>query len=283
MIIGAARSGSTTLYEYLRRHPRLFLCSPKEPCYFAYEDVYARGDDWYHALFADAPTEALCGEASTTYSRWPHTLDSPALVTQRMPNIRVIYIVRHPIDRAYSMYAFRVQMQMIEPVTFEQAIEQTDLFIDTSLYKQQIDRWLRFIPREQLLVLSFDDLKNQPAVILDEVQQFLGIERHDLVGEGDIRANWAGKQSAVQQIDERVSTLKRIPGIQQAAHLVPKAMRDRMYRAIVESRLGRRYAREAVKPASMLPETRQRLLDRFAQPNRELEQFLDRQFPRWYR
>src|SRR5690242_14831106 len=72
VVIGGMKCGSTTLFEYLCRHPDVFMCTPKEPGYFSREKVMARGEAWYRSLFADAKPTQLCGEASTCYTRWPH-------------------------------------------------------------------------------------------------------------------------------------------------------------------------------------------------------------------
>ena len=70
-IIGSAKSGTTTLYRYLCRHPNIFMSTPKEMSFFSKDKEYERGVEWYASLFADASENQLCGEASTTYTRWP--------------------------------------------------------------------------------------------------------------------------------------------------------------------------------------------------------------------
>ena len=78
IIIGAAKSGTTTLYQYLCRHPQIFMSTPKEPDFFSVDSHFARGMDWYESLFQDAKLDQICGEASTTYSRlqqYPHTVE----------------------------------------------------------------------------------------------------------------------------------------------------------------------------------------------------------------
>ncbi|NER32103.1 MAG: sulfotransferase domain-containing protein, partial [Symploca sp. SIO1C4] len=71
LIIGAAKSGTTTLYKYLCRHPQICMSNPKEPDFFAIDHIYDQGIDWYSSLFSEARLKQVCGEASTTYTRLP--------------------------------------------------------------------------------------------------------------------------------------------------------------------------------------------------------------------
>ena len=104
MLIGAMKSGTTTLHAYLSRHPGLFLCTPKEPGFFSRDERYARGLDWYRELFTDAQPEQLCGEASTCYSRWPHFENAAPRIAADVPGAKLLYITRDPVERAYSHY-----------------------------------------------------------------------------------------------------------------------------------------------------------------------------------
>lgn len=281
MVIGAARSGTTTLCAYLQRHERLFICSPKEPCYFGYGDVFSRGDAWYRSLFADAPSDALCGDGSTTYSRWPHTLDSPALIHERMPEARFIYIMRHPVERAFSMYRFRIQMGMISPMTFEKAISETDLFLDTSRYMDQIERFLRFFRRDQFLFLEFHDLHNEAlSPTLANIQQFLGVEARDLLGGSEIRVNADQAQRAYKQTLDVVAAVKRLPGASRLLAMVPASIRKAAYRKVADSNR-RSMARSQDNTLAMRPGTREKLLDLFRAPNMKLAKFLDRDLSAW--
>lgn len=281
MVIGAARSGTTTLCTYLQRHERVYICSPKEPCYFAYGDVFARGDAWYRSLFAGAPPDALCGDGSTTYSRWPHTLDSPALIHERMPDARFIYIMRHPVDRAYSMYRFRIQMGMIKPMTFEQALAETDLFLDTSRYLDQIERFLRFFRKDQFLFLEFQDLHGEalPST-LAQVQQFLGLEERDLLAGSEIQANADQVQLARKQVDNMVSVMKRLPAAESLLKMVSATARQKGYRILVNAKR-RSLSRNQDDAPPMLPATREKLLGVFRAPNESLARFLERDLSSW--
>ena len=83
------------------------MSTPKEPNFFSIDDVYEKGVDWYASLFADAQPEQICGEASPSYSRYPRfsrtrLVGSPSCC----PDVKIVYIMRHPVDRFYSNYVF---------------------------------------------------------------------------------------------------------------------------------------------------------------------------------
>ena len=118
LIVGAQKSGTTSLYHYLSQHPQVFMSSVKEPNFFAFEgqQVDYRGPagqpasinlysvtDWddYQRLFADAGAAVALGEASTLYMAVPGTAER---IRQRIPDVRIIAILRDPVDRAFSSY-----------------------------------------------------------------------------------------------------------------------------------------------------------------------------------
>ena len=72
LVIGGPKCGSTSLWQLLRRHPRVFMPDMKEPAFFSNPDIFSLGEAWYRKLFEGAKDSAKVGEASTTYSRWPY-------------------------------------------------------------------------------------------------------------------------------------------------------------------------------------------------------------------
>jgi len=276
LVIGAGKSGSTTLYEYLCRHPDVFMSEIKEPEFFSRDDVYEKGLDWYASLFADARPDQLRGEASTTYMRWPHTADASARIAETLPNAKLICILRHPVDRAYSHYCHHMRYEVT--MTFEQALDEDDLFVDCSMYMDQLDRHLRLIPRESLLCLLFDDLRSDPSAMSAQMQRFLGLTEHNLNSQGSIQAN---KTSADHFIHAKTThRLRQIPLLGRLADVVPHKWRRAIFYRVRNSPIGRRLAASYEIPA-MLPETRAALVEQFREPNRRLAEFLGRDLSHW--
>jgi Sulfotransferase domain len=194
LVLGAQKAGTTALYEYLRRHPQITGPSWKEVSFF--DRHWARGESWYRGNFPNlARTRGkLVGEASPSYVFHPL---APQRVQKVVPEVRLIVLVRNPVDRALSQYNHEVALGR-EPLPFEEALdaeeerlrgEQERMAADPRYfsrewwshtykargrYAEQLQRWLAVFPREQLLVLPTDDLDSDPAQAHAQVLEFLG-------------------------------------------------------------------------------------------------------------
>jgi Sulfotransferase domain len=201
LVIGAQKAGTTSLHAYLAAHPAVLPASIKEVQYFS--KFYERGESWYLAYFPLAARGRLArirngvppavGEASATYLFHPRAAER---VYAFDPAMKLIVTLRDPVDRAYSHYQMEHRWGR-EPLPFEQALEREaaelrpeleriladpgyDSPLDCSYvargrYAEQIERWLEHFPREQLLVLTSDELLDDPAGVMGQVARFLGI------------------------------------------------------------------------------------------------------------
>ena len=104
IIIGAMKSATSTLQEQLVLQPGIFMSSPKEPNFFSDDDVYSNGLNWYSSLFENAKPGDLSGEASTHYTKLPTYPETIKRLKESLPELRLIYVMRHPIDRLISHY-----------------------------------------------------------------------------------------------------------------------------------------------------------------------------------
>lgn len=278
VIMGAAKAGTTTLHRYLLRHPGVFMCEPKEPEFFSRDDYYGRGLAWYRSLFSGARSDQVCGEASTTYTRWPHTADAAPRLAEAVPAVRLVYILRHPVDRAYSHYAHHMRTGVT--MTFEEALEKSSIYVDCGLYLMQMQRHLERIPRERLLCLFTEDLQKSPDATLRQLQEFIGCPPIDLCGDGEVRENASGSDHFVRS--RTTQRLRRIPGGNLLADALPANLRKQMFSALSASPFGRRLrGQHQMEP--MQAETRAALVERFREPNRQLADFLGRDLSHWDR
>jgi hypothetical protein len=200
LILGAQKAGTTALYAYLRRHPKITGPSWKEVSYF--DRHYARGSDWYRGNFPNLlrTRRELVGEASPSYLFHPL---APQRVKELVPDARLVVLVRNPIDRALSHYHHELALGR-ESLSFEDALaaeerrlegEEDRLRADPRYfssewwshtykargrYVEQLERWLQVFPREQLLILPSEDLLGEPERAHAEVLQFLGVPAHRL-------------------------------------------------------------------------------------------------------
>jgi Sulfotransferase domain len=173
LLIGAMKSGTTTLQQYLTRHPQVYMCTPKEPNFF--NDHWHRGVGWYERLFARAGRAIARGEASVRYTNFPSDPECPARIASVVPDVRLLFLAREPVERIRSHYLHEVAA-LRERRPFAEALAQNPIYLDYSRYAIQLQRYLDHFPREQLLILRAEDLFRTPLEVLPEVYGFLGID-----------------------------------------------------------------------------------------------------------
>lgn len=278
IIIGSPKAGSTTLHNYLSRHKNIFMCTPKEPNYFSHQDVYSRGLEWYKKLFAEAKSDQICGEASTTYSRYPQFRDVANRIAIVAPEAKIIYIMRNPIERAYSHYGHHMRSGVI--MTFEEALERDPVYVNVSLYMMQIKQYLRFFKTEAFKFLLIDDLIEFPNETLHEVQNFLGLNVQNLLHDGKIHANRGGPEFFLWF--EMMRAISAHPLLLKVKDSIPPIVRKMLFSVLKRSPVGQRRINSHQLPP-MKKDTRHRLLDMFLKPNEELAAFLGRDLSMWSR
>lgn len=290
IIIGGMKCGSTTLYQYLCRHPDIFMCAAKEPMFFSREPIWQKGQTWYRSLFAEAASGAICGEASTCYTRWPQYQNVPQRIHDLIPDAKLIYIMRHPVERMYSHYLhvareqYAIQGKPFDQ-SFEQAIESSSEYLLSSMYIRQIEQYLSFFPRSSFHFLTLDELTADPRKALQLVEQFLNIRPLDLVGDSQISANTGEGSQYIRKRVERVMIAwrQRWP-LALLVNALPKKWRSAgrvaLRQQLAESFIGGHLVKESKKNVRpMLSATRVKLLAELEKPTRELEAFLERDVP----
>ncbi|MDG1818362.1 MAG: sulfotransferase [Porticoccaceae bacterium] len=173
IIIGAMKSATSTLHNQLSAQPGIFMSSPKEPNFFSDDDIYSQGLNWYSGLFSDASAEDICGESSTHYTK---LLDHPETIQrlkEAIPQPKLIYVMRHPVDRLISHYMHQWSEGVIS-CDINQAIDRYPELVDYSCYGMQITPYLKEFGSEAVLPLFFDDLKNSRDRALNRVGEFIG-------------------------------------------------------------------------------------------------------------
>ncbi len=350
LIIGAAKSGTTTLFDYLRRHPQIYPSPIKEPSFFSFPTGGPRPQPWlgmcgfhhhrrrrelyqvlarcgffrktgprkldpfalpadaipadltwdaalpyYRALFANARPDQICMESSTDYTRWPQVPEVPSRIASMLPDVKLIYLMRHPVDRAYSHFVHNVlssspdwkwrgkTLRKPSDLTFETYIEDEESCLDSSDYMMQIEQFLGHFPREQLLFLFLDDLEKAPRSVLQKVFEFLEIEdRSDAMMEAPIRSNVAAtrEEGVLRQWVTRMFHQNRM--MRTVIRMVPRRLWTHVETLMVHSPHGRRI-RAGCRMQPMRTETRQTLIERFREPNRRLSEFLGVNLSHWNR
>lgn len=177
VIIGAMKSATSTLHQQLAAQPGLFMSMPKEPNFFSDDAVFERGLDWYRNLFAAARPGDVRGESSTHYTKLPqHPRAAERLVAALGTEIKLIYVMRHPVDRLVSHYIHEWTQGVIEQ-PIDLAVARHPELVDYGCYARQLEPWLAHFGTQRILPVFFDSLMERPQHELDRIGAFLGIRQ----------------------------------------------------------------------------------------------------------
>lgn len=204
LIIGAAKSGTTSLHEYLAVHPEIAMTSEKEPMCF-------EPDDWqdklaeYDELF-DRPAPVR-GEASTAYSAWPWAPEVPARVRATIPGAKIVYMVRDPVPRTLSHYAQNLWDEF--PVrSFDELMSDLEdpmnMPVWCSRFGTQLERWLEHVDAERILVVDQHDLLAAREETMRRVFSFLEVDPGFTSPTWDTELNTAVSHRVPNQLHRRL-------------------------------------------------------------------------------
>jgi hypothetical protein len=203
IVIGAQRSGTTSFFNYLCQHREIHASYPKETHYFS--NYFRKGVYWYRSHFpltfhkkkveAGEKEKFITGEATPYYLPHPH---APRRVSELVPNVKLIALLRNPVDRAYSHYYHEVRIG-VENLSFEEAIDKEEervsgelelllknehyrsfnfqnfSYLSRGIYIDQLESWLRYFDREQFLVLNSESFYEDPVNTIKLVTDFLDL------------------------------------------------------------------------------------------------------------
>jgi hypothetical protein len=185
LIIGAMKSGTTSLFRHISAHPEVFGAPGKELHFF--DEHFTRGAAWYAEQFDHSGSEVVAGEATPNYMYDPIAVGR---IASLIPDAKLIAILRQPVDRAYSHYLHNRERGR-ETLSFEDAIAAESVrleqqshvdgtpllyeYLDRGRYARQLDLVAQHFPPHSLLVLLTDDLKNEPQRTYQQVCAHLGV------------------------------------------------------------------------------------------------------------
>lgn len=282
LIIGAPKSGTTSLWRYLNQHPQIFMSAVKEPYFFVSDEekekriaigmkpTMTMAD--YLAHFATANGAKAMGEASVPYLYQP---ESPRLIHDAIPNVKLITLLRNPVDRAYSNYWFLRTMGLEKEETFEDAIlselagEREDaisilLHIRKGLYTPQLQRYFDVFPRDQVRIYLQEELSEDPQRVLKDLWQFLEVD-DSFVADTSARFNQTFAHSQSVLIHSR----------QLAKSLLKSIVRP--------GQTSNNWPGKRVKPQKMQPATRRKLLRIVEHDVMDLQDLLGVDLSHWLR
>jgi hypothetical protein len=222
IVIGAMKAGSTTLHRYLRGHPQIVMSDPKELHYFVEERSWSEGEDWYRSHFPVRPG-VVCGEASVTYTQAALYAGVPARMAQVVPQARLIYLLRDPVERMRSHYVHELAA-LREHLPIERALCEQPKYLDVSRYAGQLDRFLAHYPQGQILLLTSEALFARPREVLAQVFTFLGVDP-SYEPPAPVHVNQSSRKSVPSPFVHR---LRSSHAARAVVHRIPVPMRDRI-------------------------------------------------------
>jgi len=177
LVIGAARSGTTSLFQYLESHPNIFMSEVKEINFFSNENYWLKGFNWYEKHFRRANVDII-GEASTSYTQAPFYDQVAKRIFNYKPEMKLIYVLRDPIDRFMSHYLHRIdrgqEKRALDDIVKNYANES---FFWQGCYCRQIEEFLKYFPSNQIHLLTIQDLKDRPEASVRTIYEFLGADK----------------------------------------------------------------------------------------------------------
>jgi Sulfotransferase domain len=318
IVIGAQKTGTTSLFEYLRPHPELFLPSHKEAAYFSHDAEISRGWDRYlhdNFVMADPGQKwgtvtpsymvggvydaAIGSEKDVCYSEQTQQI-VPLRISQRLPRVRLIALLRDPIERARSHHKM-MTMRGLERRSFDEAVDEllrpsslansraypreTSGYVTWGEYGRVLGGYFDVFPRKQILVLFTEDLEHVPEAVLVRIYEFLDVSSDILPDNLGTRYREGGTTRRFSRLDPNmlVGDVAQNLMMRKLWHLFPQASRRR----ISDSYAGIAYQvdlwnrRSQKKLDEPSPEILTRLREHFTSDADRLAELLD-EVPPWH-
>lgn len=197
IIAGTQKGGTTALNFYLRQHPDIYM-EKHEINYYSLR--YHMGKEWYMKHFPD--DGRITGEKTPDYMS--HT-EAPKRIYEDIPDVKLIFMLRNPVDRAYSEY-WMWRLDGREKRPFSKAWRE---YTARGRYAEQIERYLQFFEREQLLFIVSEDFYKNRDNGLQEVYDFLGVKNVDIDNLRDVHTGGKAKYKAIKKITYLLAVAKR--------------------------------------------------------------------------
>ncbi len=279
LIIGAQKAGTTSLYYYLMQHPQIYMSPVKEPRFF-YPEFYTSDKlrpssrkqpltmEEYQSLFAGVSSETAIGEASTDYLR---SINAPKLIREAIPEVKLITILRHPVERAFSAFCYQTR-DGYEHLDFAEAIKETKSgirdYLQLGFYYSQVKRYLETFERQQVRIYLTQDLYRNPDSVLVNIYDFLNVDREFQPSLEKKNISGVPKSRILHDI-----FLKDNPFKSFFKPLFPSKLRKKIHGNVRKINL-------ANKP-TLSPELRHELIDTYREDILKLQDLIDRDISHW--
>jgi hypothetical protein len=272
LIIGAPKAGTTSLHYYLDQHPEISMSSKKETKFFLRND-YLEGLPEYERYFADGLAR---GEATPKYALFPTIAHVPERIHSVLPDAKLIYLVRDPIDRAeayfHQRYCSTQDLRSIA-AAFSDLEDPRNMYVSSSKYAMQTDQYMRYFPRSNLMIVDNHDLRWARQATLSSIFSFLGVDPDFRSPRFDEELH---TQHELPQLTRTGRKLLSSPIANAARRMLPRRVRKPLY-AIAHQRLSRANVERQLLP----PDLRRRLAEVLREDVERFREFTNRSFDHW--
>lgn len=223
------KAGTTSLFTYLRSHPDVFMPEDKEIHFFSWQN-WDRGVAWYESLFQEGRGAAALGEASPGYTFHPFWPDVPERIARVVPDVRLVYLVRHPVDRIVSHYRQDV-FAYGHRYPIEAVLEEDMPYLCVSRYALQIEQYLRYFGRSQLLLLTTDELRDRRRETVNRTLEFIGVDPGRMPSALEREYGSRGGEN-LRRANRVAETVKASGLYRRVRRSIPEGLRDAAWRAL---------------------------------------------------
>jgi hypothetical protein len=270
IIIGAQKCGTTSLHYYLDRHPQISMSKEKELNFFTTEFNWSKGVRWYESNFTG--NAKVHGEASPSYTNYPFYAGVPERMHSVVPEAKLIYVLRDPIDRILSHYV-HVYAVGREGRNLTDALKdfEHNKYILRTKYWMQLEQYLEYFPKSRILVITQEDLLARRRETMREVFQFLEVE-----------SSFYSLRFFKKMHQSRYKRRKNEVGLRLARTLEPKLI-QRLHprvRGVAEKVIYFPFSSK-LEPPNLDPQLRQDLIDYLRDDLNRLRAFTGRRFEQW--
>ena len=273
LCIGAPRSGTTWLYQNLKKHPQAFVPENKEVSFFlpsSYRSNYYMGIAWYKSLFS-FPNDGQIKAWGELTPRYYFNEGTPELIASLIPDIKLIFLLRHPVEMLYSLYMYHLKMYSysidFNRYKFHDYLDH-HLVEPLGFYAKYLKNYYSFFPKDAILVSFYEDLKSDPVGDFKTISSFLAID----------------SSNVPQAVKEQVNTaiIPKNYGLHLLFSYLPRSF---PFRKIInfESKYNQiGYKERKSSDNYITPELFTRLIKAFASDIHELETLLFHDLSHWF-
>lgn len=291
LIVGTARSGTTSLHEYLGKHPDIFMPLQKEPSFFTFyptapafinaKNKYLVDETAYLELFKGR-NEKILGESSTPYLYFfEKTIANIKKLIPDYRKIKILIILRHPAERAFSQY-MHMRRDLLEELSFEEALKQEKqrmqdkmhfdfFYVDKGFYYEQVKAYLENF--DNVKIVFYHQIENNTQRVLEEVYQFLGVDA-SLNKEELKKRNQSGEMKV--KWFKKIITTRKNPVLNFFRKLMSRETKKKLRNNVKAILL-----KYNLKKTEIQPETRKYLVELYKEDTKKLSALIQKDLSDW--